>query len=88
MTDLCRELVQWVGIYGVDSEGVVSVDGSETGRDWIVSWVSFLLQVRPGMYKTRDGDKLARPDKSVSLASRVYALVRVRVLSTFQPCSS
>jgi len=33
MTDLCGELVQWVGIYGVDGQGVVSVNGSETGRD-------------------------------------------------------
>ena len=37
MTDLCGELVQWVGIYGVDGEGVVSVNGSETGRDWMLA---------------------------------------------------
>lgn len=34
MTDLCGELVQGVGIYGVDGESVVSVNGSESGRDW------------------------------------------------------
>ena len=33
MTDLCGELVQWVGVYGVNGERVVSVNGSETGRD-------------------------------------------------------
>lgn len=37
MTDLCGELVQWVGIYGVDGKRVVSVDGSETGRDWVLA---------------------------------------------------
>lgn len=72
MTDLCGELVQWVGVYGVDGKGVVSVNGSETGRDWIVSWVSCLLQVAPGMYMTRDGDKLVfRHMTSVSLSSKV-----------------
>jgi len=39
MTDLCGELVQWVGIYGVDSERVVSVNGSETGRDWVLAGI-------------------------------------------------
>lgn len=34
MTDLCGELVQGVGIYGVDGESVVSVNGSESGGDW------------------------------------------------------
>jgi len=33
MTDLCGELVQWVGVYGVDGKRVVSVNGSEAGRD-------------------------------------------------------
>jgi hypothetical protein len=54
MTDLCGELVQWVGIYGVDSEGVVSVNGSETGRDWVLagflsSFKSGLECIRPAM---------------------------------------
>jgi hypothetical protein len=35
-TDLCGELVQWVGIYGVDGKRVVSVDGSESGRDYVL----------------------------------------------------
>jgi hypothetical protein len=54
MTDLCGELVQWVGIYGVDGKGVVSVDGSETGRDWLLakflsSFKSGLECIRPAM---------------------------------------
>ena len=51
MTDLCGELVQWVGIYGVDGEGVVSVDGSETGRDWVLagfpSSIKWVLVIAP-----------------------------------------
>lgn len=34
MTDLCGELVQWVGVYGVNGESVVSVNGSEPGGDF------------------------------------------------------
>jgi hypothetical protein len=34
MTDLGGELVQWVSLDGVDGKRVVSVDGSETGRDY------------------------------------------------------
>jgi hypothetical protein len=33
MTNLGRELVQWVGLDGVDGQGVVAVNGSETGGD-------------------------------------------------------
>lgn len=37
MTYLGGEFVQWVGLNGVNSEGVVAVDGSETGGNFIVS---------------------------------------------------
>jgi hypothetical protein len=47
MTDLCGELVQWVGVYGVDGKGVVSVNGSETGRDWVLAGFLVSFEYRP-----------------------------------------
>ena len=51
MTDLCGKFVQWVGIYGVDSERVVSVDGSETGRDWVLARFLSSFKSSPVMSK-------------------------------------
>lgn len=41
ITDLSRELVQWVTLDDVDGQRVVSVNGSETSRDCVLVAFSY-----------------------------------------------